>query len=64
MAAEELATRKSDVKTEAYSVSLLAAISHEEVMASQLIEGGVDGVVFENFIGEMLRGLSSTLRSS
>jgi hypothetical protein len=35
-------------------MSLLAAISQQEVMAVQLIEGGVDASVFENFIYELL----------
>jgi transposase len=35
-------------------MSLLAAISQQEVMAIQLIEGGVDASVFENFIYELL----------
>ena len=33
---------------------LLAAISQQEVMAVQLVEGGVDASVFENFIYELL----------
>ena len=33
---------------------LLAAISQQEVMAIQLIEGGVDASVFENFIYELV----------
>lgn len=40
-----------------YSVSLLSAISQEKVVASQLIEGGIDSSLFENFIAEMLQGL-------
>jgi hypothetical protein len=35
-------------------MSLLAAITQQEVMAIQLIEGGVDTSVFENFIYELL----------
>ena len=35
-------------------MSLLAAISQQEVMAIQLIEGGVDASVFENFIYELV----------
>lgn len=38
-------------------MSLLSAISQEKVIASQLIEGGIDSSLFENFITEMLLGL-------
>jgi predicted TIM-barrel enzyme len=31
-------------------MSLISAISQDRVVANQLIEGGVDGIVFENFI--------------
>ena len=46
--------QKSTVRRQNYSVSLIAAISQHEVVASQLIEGGVDSTVFENFIQHML----------
>jgi hypothetical protein len=35
-------------------MSLLAAISKQEVVAIQLVEGGVDASVFENFIYELV----------
>ena len=38
-----------------YSFSLISAISQEEVIANQLIEGGVDASVFENFLYVMLK---------
>ena len=33
-----------------YSISFLAAITKEAVVGAQLIEGGVDSSVFENFL--------------
>ena len=47
---EQLAKRLNPNAYEPYSMSLLTAISQQEVMAIQLIEGGVDASVFENFI--------------
>ena len=55
--AEQLAMKKSDVKREQYSVSLISAISQDRVIASQLIQGGVDSTVFESFLQAMLLSL-------
>lgn len=38
-------------------MSLIAAISSEKVIASQIIEGGVDAIVYENFIYQLLNSL-------
>ena len=38
-------------------MSLLAAISQERVVSTQLIEGGVDSSVFENFMYHTLRAV-------
>jgi len=38
-----------------YSFSLISAISQDEVIANQVIEGGVDSTVFENFIHMTLK---------
>ena len=57
--AEQLAMQKPDVKREQYSVSLISAISQDKVIASQLIQGGVDSTVFESFIQTMLISLRS-----
>jgi hypothetical protein len=46
--------KKSTFKKEAYSLSLISAISYDQVLANQFIEGGVDSTVFENFIYELL----------
>jgi hypothetical protein len=51
---EQLAKRPNPTTSQPYSMSLLAAISQQEVMAIQLIEGGVDASVFENFLYELL----------
>ena len=42
------------MKTQIYSFSLISAISQEEVIANQIIEGGVDATVFENFVHKVL----------
>ena len=51
---EQLAKRPNPTTSQPYSMSLLAAITQQEVMAIQLIEGGDDASVFENFIYELL----------
>ena len=45
-----------------YSFSLLSAISQHEVLANQLIEGGVDSSVFENFVHSLLTHIRTTPR--
>ena len=50
--------RRSDwEKQQQFSLSILSAISLNQVLANQVVEGGVNGVVFENFIYQLLRGL-------
>lgn len=49
--------------TEPYSMSLLAAISQQEVMAIQLVDGGVDASVFDNFIYELLTKVRADRRN-
>jgi len=48
---------QSGPRPQPYSISLLAAITQEAVVGAQLIEGGVDSSVFENFLHEVLLGL-------
>jgi len=57
LAAEALTIRKSNLRKQNYSVSLVSAIAQDRVVANQLIEGGVDSAVFENFLQQMLLGL-------
>ena len=38
-------------------MSLLAAMSQDRVWATQIIEGGVDSVLFENFLYQTLRAV-------
>ena len=59
MRAWEISKRKTGVKLENYSVSLISAISQERVIANQLVQGGVDSTVFENFIFELLTHIRS-----
>lgn len=51
---EMLARQPRQLTTQPYSMSLLAAISQHEVMAVQMVEGGVDTSVYENFLYELL----------
>lgn len=44
-------------------MSLLAAISQQEVMAIQLVDGGVDASVFDNFIYELLTKVRADRRN-
>ena len=54
MLAQKLSKRRKVVKTQQYSFSLISAVSHDAVLANQLIEGGVDSSVFENFVFRLL----------
>ena len=47
-------------KRQQYSLSLIAAMSQHKVVSSQIIEGGVDSVLFENFIYNTLRHLRTS----
>ena len=47
------------MKKENFSISLIAAMSQEKVVASQFIEGGVDSSVFASFIDELLLSIKS-----
>ena len=53
----ELSMRKVQGKKQQYSVSYIAAISQDRVISSQIIEGGVDSTLFENFIYHTLRSV-------
>jgi hypothetical protein len=58
LAAEALSMRPDPCqRPQPYSLSLLAAISQQAVVGAQVIEGGVDASVFENFLHQVLRGL-------
>ena len=54
---KQLEKRRTGDKQQPYSFSLISAISHDKVIANQLVEGGVDSSVFENFIFKMLEGV-------
>jgi hypothetical protein len=58
LAAEALTVRpSSEARPQNYSVSLIAAVTKDEIVGAQLVEGGVDASVFEHFIQELLKGL-------
>lgn len=42
-----------------FSFSLIAAMSQDRILGTQVIEGAVDSVLFENFIYEVLRSVRS-----
>ena len=46
----ELSKRKETVKVQQYSFSLLAAMSQDQIISHQVIEGGVDSVMFEHYV--------------
>ena len=54
---KQLEKRRTGDKQQPYSLSLISAISHDKIIANQLIEGGVDSSVFENFIFKMLESV-------
>jgi DDE superfamily endonuclease len=54
MLVRKLERRRGGPRVQQYSMSLLSAISYDEVLGNQLVEGGVDTSVFENFIYRLL----------
>ena len=59
MKSRELSIAKIVNKRQQYSVSLLSAMSQTKVLATQIIEGGVDSMLFENFIYHTLKSVRS-----
>lgn len=59
---EKVGRQPAKERVQPYSMSLISAISQEEVVGVQLIEGGVDTSVFENFIYGLLRYVRSQLK--
>lgn len=49
--------KRGEAKFQNFSFSFIAAISQTKVVASQILEGGVSSVVFENFVYHTLRHL-------
>ena len=54
---KQLEKKRPGERQQPYSFSLISAISHDKIIANQLVEGGVDSSVFENFIFKMLEGV-------
>lgn len=42
-----------------FSMTLIQAVAYGEVIAMQLVEGGVDAVVYENFVREIVDFVAS-----
>ena len=51
---EQLGKKANPQPIQPYSLSLLAGITKVKVMGIQLVEGGVDASVFDNFVYELL----------
>ena len=49
--------RHNKKRTGQYAFSITAAISQEDLVGFQLVEGGSDGVLFENFMYKVLNQL-------
>lgn len=47
---QQMSTRRQKIKMENFSISLLSAVTLDRVVATQMIEGGVDATLFENFL--------------
>ncbi len=58
----QLATRRNQPRRQQYSLSMISAISQRQVLATQLVEGGVDSTLFENFIYHTLRSIRADPR--
>lgn len=64
MKSRELSIAKVQNKRQQYSISLLAAMSQSKIVSSQIIEGAVDSVLFENFIYHTLRSVRTDKHTS
>jgi len=60
--AEKISKQRFPPRGEPYSVTMISAIAHEHVIATQLVEGGVDSSVFEHFLFRMLENIRSDER--
>lgn len=52
--------RRGETKFQNFSFSFIAAISQAKVISTQILEGGVSSVVFENFVYHTLRHLRTS----
>lgn len=59
MLAWELQHRGSKDPPDNFSLTLIAAVSEDRVIASQFVEGGVDAVVYENFVYSLLQAVQA-----
>ena len=57
MQTRQLSIIKNENKRQIYSLSLIAAISQDKLISSQIIEGAVDSTLFESFIYNTLRSI-------
>jgi hypothetical protein len=53
----KLSIKKQPFIRQDYQLTLISAITQDKIIANQVIQGGVDAVVFENFIYQMLFNL-------
>lgn len=51
--------RQPPQKPNSYSFSFMAGMTQDKVISMQVIEGGTDGVIFENFVYRTLNKLRS-----
>ena len=51
---DQLGKKPNPQPIQPYSLSLLAGITKGKVLGIQLVEGGVDASVFDNFVYELL----------
>jgi hypothetical protein len=54
MFAMKLEMKKQPFIRQEFQLTLISAMSQDRLIANQVVKGGVDAVVFENFIYEML----------
>ena len=57
--AEKISKSRFPPRPSQYSVTLISAIAYDEVVANQLVEGGVDSAVYENFLFRLLENIRS-----
>ena len=54
---QKLSYRRNETRRQNFSITLISAITQDRVISNQLIEGGVDSTLFENFIYHTLHAV-------
>ena len=57
MLSMKLQIQKQPYERKDYQLTMISAMSQDSIVANQIVKGGVDSIVFENFIYKMLESV-------